>query len=215
MIRGSWNDPNFKFSATDAQGKKYEFFCYAASAAEVKEHLERKRLTVLSIEPYQFSEWKEKARKATDKAIWQRVKDRWSHFEKQARTQWAWLTENDTAAIAGLKKQLVEKIKAHDRCDVKEAVRQVDAWTVALVEEDPAPGMTVPKTPINGYQGGGTRTLSGRRARWPIAELIRRDTGQLALCQVTHFHLLHRANIPAQADGKPGTAGRHFFFAAA
>lgn len=79
----------------------------------------------------------------------------------------------------------------------------------------------VPKKPLNGYQGGGTLTLSalpggiGKRARWPIAELIRRDSGQLALCQVTHFDLMHRANIPAQADGKPGTAGRHFFFFAA
>lgn len=59
-----------------------------------------------------------------------------------------------------------------------------------------------------GFSAGGTLTLPGRRARWPLARLHRRRSGNLHLIQVVHFNLNHRA-----VELSPDRA-RHFFFAA-
>src|SRR5262249_41586802 len=69
MIWATWQEPNFKFRATDLEGVVYEYFCFANSEAELRSRLETKNLTVASIVPYDFSEWRDRARKATEKAI--------------------------------------------------------------------------------------------------------------------------------------------------
>lgn len=71
-----------------------------------------------------------------------------------------------------------------------------------------------PPEGVAGFHSGGTLTLPGRRARWPLALLRRRDDGRLVLFQITHFDLMHRAAIAKRADGTPGESGRHFFSAA-
>ena len=69
MIRRKWVDPNKKFWATDDNGRSYSYFCYAKSDGELKARLEAQFLTVQRIEDYDFSEWKDRAKKAKDKAI--------------------------------------------------------------------------------------------------------------------------------------------------
>jgi type II secretory pathway component PulF len=62
MIWGTWLDPNFFFRAADDQGHEVSYFCHAVSEAALRERLTRKGLTVLSIEPYDFADWKRRAR---------------------------------------------------------------------------------------------------------------------------------------------------------
>jgi len=69
MIRREWIDPNMKFWATDDSGRQWSYFCYAKSAEELKQRLEEKFFTVQKIENYDFTEWKDRARKAKQKAI--------------------------------------------------------------------------------------------------------------------------------------------------
>src|SRR4051812_36409718 len=69
MIWGKWVDPNFEFAATDDEGHDYEFFCHAQSEDELKARLEQKLLTVHWIRPYDFEKWRERAKRATSKAI--------------------------------------------------------------------------------------------------------------------------------------------------
>jgi hypothetical protein len=69
MIWGTWIDPNFKFRAVDKEDILYEYFCYANSEQALRVRLENKNLSVESIWPYDFNDWKERAREATDKAI--------------------------------------------------------------------------------------------------------------------------------------------------
>ena len=84
---------------------------------------------------------------------------------------------------------------------------------VQVADLDTEDGVALDKG-VTGFSSGGTRTLKGRRARWPLAMIRKRDSGAFALFQVTHFELMHRASIPANKDGTPGSGGRHFFFAA-
>ena len=67
MIRRQWVDPNRKFWATDGK-REWSYFCYAKDANELEARLERKFSKVLKIESYDFSEWKLRAKTATDKA---------------------------------------------------------------------------------------------------------------------------------------------------
>jgi hypothetical protein len=69
MIPGKWFDPNFKFRASDAEGHSYEHFCYAKSIEELENRLKDRNLTVEWIQEYDFNEWKDRAKKATDKAV--------------------------------------------------------------------------------------------------------------------------------------------------
>jgi hypothetical protein len=69
MIRRKWMDPNKKFWATDASGREWSYFCYATSDAELKQRLEDKYLTVQRIEDYDFTEWKNRAEAAKQKAV--------------------------------------------------------------------------------------------------------------------------------------------------
>jgi len=69
MIRREWIDPNKKFWATNDSGREISYFCHANSDAELKARLEAKFLTVKDIEDYDFTEWKDRAERAKQKAI--------------------------------------------------------------------------------------------------------------------------------------------------
>ena len=149
MIWGRFEEPNFKFAALDEQGKNVSYFCRAQSEQELRKRLMVKGLRVLAIEPYQFSEWKDRARVATDKAIWQRIRDRWVHFGPQIRKVFPWLSDADLVNIAGLKKKLIQAVQMHDACTEDAAARQVDAWTSQLQEEQVPIGGVAAKTAIS------------------------------------------------------------------
>jgi hypothetical protein len=149
MIWGTWVDPNFKFKASDSKNTTHEFICYAVDANSLRERLDRKGLTVISIMPYDFSEWRQRAATYKDKAIWQRIKDRWSYVRGQASVRWTWLTAADLTEIDGTKKRLITKIKKQDGCTETEAIAQIDSWSAQLEEETPAAGQKLPKTAIS------------------------------------------------------------------
>ncbi len=69
MIWGRWLDPNFKFSAREKRGRVLNFFCYAESEDALRERLVAKNLEVLTIEEYDFNEWRKRAERAKRKAI--------------------------------------------------------------------------------------------------------------------------------------------------
>ena len=148
MIWGTWRDPNFKFKAADPQGEVHEHFCYAASEADLRARLERKALTVDSIVPYDFTEWRVRARRATYRAIWARVKDRWVYFQPQVKAHWPWLTDDALGKIAGDRRQLAKAILAHDGGTLAEAETAINAWSLTVREQASAPGQTVQKTAI-------------------------------------------------------------------
>ncbi|HEY3840902.1 MAG TPA: hypothetical protein VGL72_30225 [Bryobacteraceae bacterium] len=174
MISRRWEDPNYSFIAKDKKGVIYNEFCRAGSPKELEDRLKIKGLEIQEIKPYDFGEWKKKAADATQKAIWTRVKDRWSHFQSQAKARWTWLTDRDITDIAGQKKALIAKIQAQTRCTADEAKDQVEAWSLDLVEETAPPGQTVPKTPIN-FNDDIWRPL-----KWHLFELFH---GKCAYCE--------------------------------
>ena len=69
MIRREWRDPNFKFEVSDADGQTYTFIGYGDSEQELRARLAKRQFTVLHIAPYDFAEWRNRARVATEKAI--------------------------------------------------------------------------------------------------------------------------------------------------
>jgi hypothetical protein len=69
MIWGTWVDPNFKFQGSDKESIVYEYCCYAVNEEELQRRLEEKNLLVQWIHPYDFTEWRTRARAATQKAI--------------------------------------------------------------------------------------------------------------------------------------------------
>jgi len=76
MIQGRWRDPNFKFSASEPR-RRLTYFCYATSREALIKRLKGLHLTDIEVEEYDFTEWKIRAAKATQKAI--------SDFEKGKR----------------------------------------------------------------------------------------------------------------------------------
>lgn len=69
MIWGMWLDPNFEFYALDAEGKDYQHFGYAEDEPELRRQLEGMNLRVEWVRDYDFGEWKDRARAATEKAF--------------------------------------------------------------------------------------------------------------------------------------------------
>src|SRR5258708_1947390 len=90
MIWGTWIDPNFKFRATERRGRVLEHFCYATSAEELRKRLEAKNLTVETIEPYDFNEWRERAEKAKQRAVTAHKKKRLVNFDPKIWTELKW-----------------------------------------------------------------------------------------------------------------------------
>lgn len=84
-----------------------------------------------------------------------------------------------------------------------------DAYIVQVADldtDDGQPAKDSPDTPV-GYAGGGTLTLSGRRARHPLAMLRKRKNGIIVSFQITRFDLKHRVYLA----GPDSQKGRHFF----
>lgn len=70
MIWAKWREPNFRFHAVDMDGHTEQHFCHAESDEELRTRLITKyHLRVQHIEPYDFSEWKVRAKLATQQAI--------------------------------------------------------------------------------------------------------------------------------------------------
>ena len=69
MIVRTWVDPNFRFEVSDADGQTYEFIGYGESEAALRTRLEDRGFRVHRIAPYAFSDWQERAKRATDAAI--------------------------------------------------------------------------------------------------------------------------------------------------
>lgn len=87
------------------------------------------------------------------------------------------------------------------------AVKSAAVVQVASLDSDDG---SAPENSTPGYSIGATFTLSGRRARHPLAMLLRRKGGRLDLYQVTHHSLAHRAAVQSAA----AQGARHFFFPA-
>lgn len=70
MIWGTWLDPNFRFDAVDRDGVSlpFKYLCHAGSKDELRRRLEAAKLTVKSIEAYDFADWKRRAQAAAQKA---------------------------------------------------------------------------------------------------------------------------------------------------
>lgn len=149
MIWGTWQDPNYEFVAIDGQGHRHEHIAYAATKAELDQRLQDRTLTVVSIDDYDFAEWKKRARDAARKAIGQRVKGRWVHFRPQASAYFPWLTNAELDDIGGDLRKLATAIAAHDGVDARTAEGTIDAWFATLTEERGAPGQPVEKTAIS------------------------------------------------------------------
>jgi len=73
MIWGTWIDPNFTFRAAEKEKDGddeviYQHICYANGEDELRRGLEKKNLRVEWIRPYDFEEWRIRARDARKKA---------------------------------------------------------------------------------------------------------------------------------------------------
>lgn len=147
MISRQWVDPNVKFTAKDYKDTE-EHICYTTDKNALRQLLVARGYTDILIIDYDFSEWRTRAATARDKAVWQRIEDRWSYFQQQARDRWTWLDDNAIAAVNGSKKELVARIQKHDNCTREQATAQVDLWSGGLEEETPALGQMLPKTAI-------------------------------------------------------------------
>jgi len=174
VIWGTWREPNFKFSATDAQGEVHEHFCYALSEADLRARLEKKGLTVRSIDPYDFSEWRKRARKATYRAIWARVKDRWDYFQPQLKARWPWLGDGVLNSIGGDRRRVAKAILEHDGGTLADAEAAIDAWLLTVREQPSAPGQQVQKTAIAFTDG------IWREMKWHLFDLFH---GKCAYCE--------------------------------
>lgn len=70
MIWLEWHDPNFIFSALDKKGRSEERFCYAESEEQLIERIKKHDLELIgTIKPYDFSKWRERAKRAKERAI--------------------------------------------------------------------------------------------------------------------------------------------------
>jgi hypothetical protein len=75
MIWGEWIDPNFKFKASDREGRLYKHFCYAKGANDEERKLElecrltNQGLVVEWTKPYDFKEWRDRAETARGEVI--------------------------------------------------------------------------------------------------------------------------------------------------
>jgi hypothetical protein len=69
MITRTWVDPNFRFKVSDPDGQTYDFIGYGETEAALRQRLQDRGFTIERIAPYDFSDWQERAKRATDAAI--------------------------------------------------------------------------------------------------------------------------------------------------
>lgn len=63
---------------------------------------------------------------------WDQIEGKWKQFSGSARERWGKLTDNDLAAIAGKKDQLVGRIQESYGVAKAVAEKQADDWSRAL-----------------------------------------------------------------------------------
>lgn len=69
MKKLNFREPNFKCKVQDASGNRYEKLMFAASQDELISRLQLRGLTIQSVEPYDFAEWRRRAARETERAI--------------------------------------------------------------------------------------------------------------------------------------------------
>lgn len=80
MIHRTFKEPNFNCKVCDA-GNEYEWLTYADSEGELRQRLEESDYTVIQINNYDFSKWKDKANDATLEAITEHASGEKSNFK--------------------------------------------------------------------------------------------------------------------------------------
>jgi uncharacterized protein YjbJ (UPF0337 family) len=87
---------------------------------------------------------------------WTQIEGRWQTLSGQLRSQWAKLTDDDLALIAGKRHQLMGKLQERYGIVKDEAEKQIDKWIALLNSEpaakvapDPPASSTTPSTRVN------------------------------------------------------------------
>lgn len=63
---------------------------------------------------------------------WHQIEGQWKQLTGQVRTQWAKLTDDDLAQVAGKKDQLIGKLQEHYGILKDDAEKQIDKWLEKL-----------------------------------------------------------------------------------
>jgi len=63
---------------------------------------------------------------------WAQIEGRWKVLSGQAKAEWAKLTDDDLALIAGKREQLVGKLQEHYGVVKDDAEKQIDLWIATL-----------------------------------------------------------------------------------
>lgn len=65
---------------------------------------------------------------------WVQLESRWKEFAGSARAHWSKLTDGDSQAIAGKRRELVARIQERYGITKVAAERQVDEWANAVLD---------------------------------------------------------------------------------
>jgi uncharacterized protein YjbJ (UPF0337 family) len=68
---------------------------------------------------------------------WTQIEGRWQSLSGQLKSQWAKLTDDDVANIAGKREQLLGKLQERYGVLKDEADKQIDKW-IALLKPEPS-----------------------------------------------------------------------------
>ena len=68
---------------------------------------------------------------------WTQIEGRWQTLRGQLKSEWAQLTDDDVANIAGKRDQLLGKLQERYGVLKEEAEKQIDKW-IARVHSEPA-----------------------------------------------------------------------------
>lgn len=68
---------------------------------------------------------------------WTQIEGRWQTLSGQLKSQWAKLTDDDVANIAGKREQLLGKLQERYGVLKEDADKQIDKW-LAMLKSEPA-----------------------------------------------------------------------------
>jgi len=63
---------------------------------------------------------------------WTQIEGKWKRLSGQAKSEWAKLTDDDLALVAGKRELLVGKIQEHYGVVKDDAEKQIDLWIATL-----------------------------------------------------------------------------------
>jgi len=63
---------------------------------------------------------------------WTRIEGQWHQLKGSVKSQWAKLTDDDLANIAGKREQLLGKIQEHYGVLKEDAGKQIDKWAAKI-----------------------------------------------------------------------------------